>query len=263
MPVHGFFFEMKKNEGLLIDISGTLVVDGVISNKIREWFIRLMDRRVPFLLITNTTIQSRSQVAESLRSSGLSISEDRILNPEHAAFDFLQQKHGNSTLRILLHEAECNWDEFKIDNKYPEFIILGDIGSRFTRNFLDEILRQLLAGSNLIALHKSRFWKDGKHLRIDIGGYIALLEYASAKKALIIGKPSVEYFRIACKKLELPPENVLMIGDDIYSDGIAAKEAGLNSAIVKTGKYREDFDEMANENGIQIFNDLSEINFIN
>lgn len=263
MPMHGFFFKMKRIKGLLIDISGTLIIDGIVSHKIREWFIRLIDSRFPFLLITNTTVQSRSQVAESLRSNGLSIAEDRILNPEHAAFNFLKQKYGNSTLRILLDEAECSWDEFKIDNESPEFIILGDVGGRFTRDFLDEILRQLLAGSNLIALHKSRFWKDDMQLRIDIGGYVSLLEYASARKALIIGKPSAEYFRAACKKMELSPENVLMIGDDIYSDGIAAKEANLNSAIVKTGKYRKDFDKIANENGIQIYNDLSEITLIN
>ena len=41
--------------------------------------------------------------------------------------------------------------------------------------------------------------------------------------------------------LELPPENVAIVGDDIDSDIGGGQEAGLTGILVQTGKYRKTY----------------------
>lgn len=73
---------------------------------------------------------------------------------------------------------------------------------------------------------------------LDIGGFVTALEYATGCEAMLIGKPSADFFRIALKDMRLPAAQVLMVGDDIDADVGGAQRAGLAGALVKTGKYR-------------------------
>lgn len=55
-----------------------------------------------------------------------------------------------------------------------------------------------------------------------------------------MGKPSRTFFSLAVARLEggLSPAQVLMVGDDIRDDVLGAQSAGLQGALVRTGKYR-------------------------
>ena len=80
---------------------------------------------------------------------------------------------------------------------------------------------------------------------LDLGTYVAAIEYATDKEAKVLGKPSAFFFHLICKQLGVRPEEALMVGDDIESDIGGAMDAGLRTALVKTGKYREDFAKQA------------------
>ena len=54
-----------------------------------------------------------------------------------------------------------------------------------------------------------------------------------------MGKPEKNFFDLAVKDLELIKDNILMIGDDIISDIKGAKDFGIKTIQVKTGKYQE------------------------
>jgi ribonucleotide monophosphatase NagD (HAD superfamily) len=53
-----------------------------------------------------------------------------------------------------------------------------------------------------------------------------------------MGKPSAAFFREVTDSLALPPAECLMIGDDVEADVCGAYAAGLQAALVQTGKYR-------------------------
>src|SRR5690606_36950964 len=78
-------------------------------------------------------------------------------------------------------------------------------------------------------------------LQMDIGGFIEALEYASGTKAMIIGKPSADFFNAALEDMQLEAREVGMIGDDIDSDVGGAQQAGLKGILVRTGKYRQSY----------------------
>lgn len=78
---------------------------------------------------------------------------------------------------------------------------------------------------------------------MDIGGFVDGLEYASGVKAMIIGKPSADFFQIALDDMGLKPGEAAIIGDDIDADVGGGQQAGLKGILVKTGKYRQSYAE--------------------
>lgn len=57
--------------------------------------------------------------------------------------------------------------------------------------------------------------------------------------AIVIGKPSPDFFEMALKDMGLAASEVALVGDDIDSDVGGGQRAGLTGILVKTGKFRE------------------------
>ena len=64
------------------------------------------------------------------------------------------------------------------------------------------------------------------------------MEYASGKRATLVGKPAPAMFRSALADIGLDGAEVVMVGDDILSDVGGAQGAGIAGVLVETGKYR-------------------------
>jgi len=79
-------------------------------------------------------------------------------------------------------------------------------------------------------------------LALDAGPFVAGLEYATSRAAILAGKPSPEFFRAAVASLPAgsAESGLAMIGDDLWSDVRGAQEAGYRGWLVRTGKFRED-----------------------
>ena len=59
------------------------------------------------------------------------------------------------------------------------------------------------------------------------------------KKSILMGKPEKKFYNMAIEDMRVPKNEVVMIGDDILSDIKGAKDIGIKTIQVKTGKYQE------------------------
>jgi ribonucleotide monophosphatase NagD (HAD superfamily) len=105
---------------------------------------------------------------------------------------------------------------------------------------MQEAFEYLMAGAALIALSRDRYWLREDQLVLDAGPFVAGLEFASGRSALVAGKPSPAFYAAALRSLGLDtPGAAAMVGDDIWSDVQGAQRAGLQGWLVRTGKYRQ------------------------
>ncbi len=126
---------------------------------------------------------------------------------------------------------------FELVDEAPEAVVLGDLYRDFTWERLNQLFGFLRDGARLIALHKNRVSRRGTEIALDLGPFVAALEYASGREALVVGKPSRAFFELALADLELEAEAVAMVGDDIEADIGGAQAAGLRAIQVETGKF--------------------------
>ena len=108
------------------------------------------------------------------------------------------------------------------------------------RSYYDKVFQLVMSGSEIIALHKGKYWQTTIGLQVDIGAFVAGIEYVTNKQAVVIGKPSSAFFDAGIDALGCSKKHIVMIGDDIESDVGGAQRAGIMGALVKTGKYRKE-----------------------
>ncbi len=121
----------------------------------------------------------------------------------------------------------------------PEAVVIGDVGERWSHRLLNEAFRYVMDGAHLLALQRGRYWLGPAGAEIDAGAYVAALEYATGREAVVCGKPNPEFFEGVVADLGAQPP-IAMIGDDLWSDIQGAQQAGLEGWLVRTGKFRQD-----------------------
>jgi HAD superfamily hydrolase (TIGR01458 family) len=246
-------------KAFLIDIGGTVASHEKLYPGVAEWLAGIQNQGKSFLLLTNTTIATRSSIQAFLKAQGLDLDKTQILNPETAAFHWLANNHPDKRLQLVLPAKEQNWSQFNLVNADPEVILLGDMGEGMTRDLLKDLMQKILDGARLVALHKSRYWQKKDELDLDLGAFVALLEYATGTDATIIGKPSPDYFKTALAILNVSAAETTMIGDDLESDAIAAINAGIKANLVQTGKFRSQDRDRARKHNISIYPSLAHV----
>jgi HAD superfamily hydrolase (TIGR01458 family) len=226
--------------GLLIDLDGVCHVDGAVVPGAPEALRTLSEAGVPVRFITNTTTRSRRGLHQRLTAMGLPISEDTVFSAPRAAARFLRE-HGGLRARLVVADAvREDFAGVELDETAPQAVVIGDIGTGWSYELLDGIFRQVLAGARLVALHKGRYWQTAQGLSLDIGAFVAGLEYATRQEALVIGKPAPAFFLQAIADLGLPAGDLAVVGDDIDSDIGGGQACGLTGIQVRTGKWRAD-----------------------
>ncbi len=146
---------------------------------------------------------------------GFGIDAQQILSAPVAARNYLRQRGSPRCLLVLRDEVKADFSEFPQSDADAEAVVIGDIGDTWSYALLDRIFRVLMNGAELVALHRNRYWQANGGLKLDIGAFVAGLEYATGRTATIIGKPRREFFDAALLQIGVSASDTAMIGDDI------------------------------------------------
>ncbi len=232
--------DLSTVRGFLLDLDGVLYVGDQVIEGARE-SLEMLRRHYPCRFITNTSTKSLASLHRKLTAMGFSIFREEIISAPQAVVLFLRSQGTPVCHLLLADDVRKDFSCFPQSDTRAEFVIVGDIGDRWNYVVLNRAFRLLFEGAALLAVHKNRFWQTEEGLNLDIGAFVAALEYASAKEARIFGKPSPDFFKMALEDLGLQPDQVAIVGDDIDSDIGGGRQVGLMGILVRTGKYRESY----------------------
>ncbi len=226
-------------KGVLCDLDGVLYVGDRPIRGAVEAVTRLRELNLPCRFTTNTTTCSLKALLEKLVGMGLPVVDKELFGVIRAAQEYLRQK-GQPSCHLLLTEGPAgDFAEFPISDTKPDVVLIGDVGKTWDYELISRVFEMVMGGAEMVALHKGRYWQTETGLRVDIGAFVAGLEYVTDQAATVIGKPSESFFRLALEDLASPPEEVVMVGDDLFGDIEGAQKAGMKGILVRTGKFRE------------------------
>lgn len=228
-------------KAVLFDLDGVLFVGKKLIPGAVETVERLRQAGIIVRFVTNTSTLSLISLQARLEALGFVAAVEEIMSAPQATIQYLKQQQNPVCKLLLAEDVKKDFACFDQSEQYANYVVIGDIGDTWSYALLNEVFHCLVNGAQLIAIHKNRFWQTEGGLQLDIGAFVTGLEYASNTKAILMGKPSAQFFQMAVNALGLMPSQVLMIGDDIDADVGGAQDAGLHGVLVKTGKYRETY----------------------
>jgi HAD superfamily hydrolase (TIGR01458 family) len=224
----------------LVDLDGVLYVEDEPIPGAVDAVDRLRSTGIALRFLTNTTVRSRVRTLGKLSRLGFRVEPDELLTPAALAVRRCRARGLDRVALVMNDEVKEDFAELEETDAGCQAVIVGDLGDAFDYDVLNRAFRQVMEGAELIALQKNRYWKRSDGLALDVGPFVAALEYATRREAYVVGKPAQTFFAESVGSLPAGEGAVAMIGDDVESDIGGALAAGLVGVLVRTGKFRED-----------------------
>lgn len=222
-------------EALLLDLSGVLYDGDTVIPGAVEAVARAQRSELDIRFITNTSQTTGDLLLGQLRGMGFELEAAQLFTAVDAARQWLRQRQ----LRPFCLVHDNIREEFApFEQRDPNAVLIADAAAGFTYANLNRAFQLCMEGAPLLGVGYNRYFQRGGQLHLDAGPFIRAVEFAAGVEAVIVGKPSVEFFAQVMASTTARRGHTLMIGDDVFGDIEGALNAGLRAALVRTGKYR-------------------------
>lgn len=231
----------KQIKGLMLDMDGTFYMGDILLPGALDFLAFLNEHDLPFSFLTNNSSKSGLDYQRKLIGLGVKEADARVYTSGDATIDYVLRHHqgekvflmGTRSLRESFLEAgiELVQDE-------PDLIVLG-YDTELTYPVLTRFCDFVRAGLPYLATHPDVNCPVLGGYAPDIGAMMAMIEASTGRKAdLILGKPNPGIVEGLAYKWGLKNEELLMVGDRLYTDIMMGKTAGVKTALVLTGEAK-------------------------
>lgn len=237
--------KLQTNIPLLIDFDGVIRLGKKTAEDANEFFKFIKDKNIPSCILSNSTLRNGKDIKQFLADNKI---ETNIpaLSCADASIDYIKEHYKRVAVFASLSIKVMCKDLLNYRN--PEAVIVGDLSNKWSYEILNEIFRFVYSGADFIAMQMNKFWSpDDENLYLDAGSFITAVEFATGKKAKLIGKPSSIFFYSGLKTLGVKEDSkFLMLGDDLETDIFGAQNLGGKGILIYTGKTEYPLDKNSN-----------------
>lgn len=230
---------------VLLDMDGVLYHGMTPLPGAPEFIQRL---QLPCVFITNNPILPASDVASKLQQLGFARPESRniITSSEVTAAVLAQRKPGFGYFAIGadgLHQTLAQYG--RADTVNADFVVVGE-GPGISYVALTTAINLILQQQAVLVSTNPDNTVDasdanGRHQVLPGGGsLVAPLVAATGVQPLTIGKPEPLLYQAAMDRLGVRAQACLMIGDRPDTDILGAARLGMQTALVRTGRFGVD-----------------------
>jgi HAD superfamily hydrolase (TIGR01450 family) len=201
------------------------------------------------MVLTNTSARGADGLAEDLRRIGFDLPPDAIQTTFDAAGEYVRYRFGptkvlcigtpalQERLRREGHEVlplhRCREARAVVVGRDLEFNIDRMVAAA---KAIDE-------GALFIALNMDvRLPVEGGDYTAAAGPMVAAISMLAYKEPEVLGKPSAAFFELALRRLDVPPQKAVMVGDNVDTDIKGGKRAGLFTVLITQSNVQPDAD---------------------
>ncbi|WHY82135.1 TIGR01457 family HAD-type hydrolase [Siminovitchia fortis] len=254
---------MKKYEGYLIDLDGTMYRGKESIPEAAQFVARLNKKGIPYLFVTNNSSKTPGQVADHLNHFGIEAKEEDIFTTSMAAADYLYENHPDTSVYVIgetglisaLQEKGLN-----LTDKDPEAVIMG-IDRKITYEKLAKACLFVRNGALFFSTNGDTALPTEKGLLPGNGAITSVVSVSTQTEPIFIGKPHSIIMEQALKVLGSPKEKTLMVGDNYDTDILAGINIKMDTLLVHTGVTTKEALEMKEKQPSYVLNSLAEWQF--
>lgn len=235
---------LRAVRGVLFDMDGVIYVGTRPLPGVQEAIDYLTSTGRAFLFVTNNASKTPEQFVGRLAEMDIHVRPDQVLGSAEATACWLAAQvadHGwprgpvivvgQDGLRVALQK---NGFELTTDPHAAAYAVAG-INFALTYEELANAALAIRAGAKFIGTNSDVTYPSERGPLPGAGSILALLATASGQQPLVIGKPNRGMYEQALARLNLQPDQTLMVGDRYDTDISGAISLGLWTAGVLTG----------------------------
>jgi HAD superfamily hydrolase (TIGR01450 family) len=236
--------------GIVLDLDGTVWVDGRMISGALDCLRWLRDTGYPVVYLTNNPVRPEAYAAR-LSAGGMPTSPDEVITASGLLHVHLRETAPGARLYILADpDVRAQFEpDFRLSEDPAQIdVVVATSPAALDYAGLTVAFRALRRGARFLATNADPSWVSPDGVEVPHAGAVIGALEASAKRTveLVAGKPSRLAAERVQRRLDRPPAEILVLGDNLDTDMRFACENGMASVLVLTGVARRD--ELADTN---------------
>ena len=224
--------------GLILDMDGVLWRGNEPIGDLRAIFSQINRLGLTTVFATNNSSLSPTAYQKKLAGFGVKVQADQIITSATAVAMYLKENFASSSAVYVIGEEGLRQSiraaGFNISSNGACAVIVG-LDRELSFEKLREATLLIRAGAVFIGTNPDRTYPSPEGLTPGAGSIIAAIEAATDTQPVILGKPYPHLLELSVKRLNLPQDQILLVGDRLETDIAGGQNAGLKTALVLTG----------------------------
>jgi len=239
--------KLRQKKLFVLDLDGTIYLSDKLIKGADEFIETIRQRGKDFIFLTNNSSRSGKVYVEKLKGLGIDVDESQVMTSGKATILYLKRLKPEAKIFLLgtpsLEEEflEAGFTLIKDKKDKPDYVVFG-FDKTLTYEKMWMACDFILDGAGYIATHPDLNCPlEGGKFMIDTGSFLKAIE-ASIQRTpdVIIGKPNKFIIDIIKNEKRVEDEDLVMVGDRLYTDILGASNAGIDSVLVFSGETTRD-----------------------
>lgn len=222
-----------------LDMDGTVYLGEKWIDGALEFLKRVEESGREYVFITNNSSKNPSVYVEKLHRMGLNVGEEKIITSGQAAICYLQEHFSGKKVFLLGNTMLC--EQFGqagivLEDENPDVVVTA-FDTSLNYDKMCKACDFVRSGLPYIATHPDYNCPTENGFIPDIGAIHEFI-HASAFRYpdCIIGKPNSYIVDYLVTRVGVKRNEIVMIGDRLYTDIAAGVNNGLKSILVLSGE---------------------------
>ncbi|MDF2820328.1 MAG: HAD-superfamily hydrolase, subfamily [Clostridiales bacterium] len=236
-------YNIKNKKFFLLDMDGTIYLDGELFEYSLDFLNYVKSIGGKYVFLTNNSSKSINDYIEKLKKLSIEVDSSNFMTSSQATSLHLRQHSKYNKIYVLGTESfkqELIEDGLNIVDEYTNDIdcLLVGFDTELKYSKLDDACRILTRDVEYLATNPDLLCPTSFGFIPDCGSICNMIETATAKKPVYIGKPNPKMVELAMEANGFSKEETIVIGDRLYTDIACGINAGVSTGVVLTGETK-------------------------
>lgn len=236
---------LKQIKHVALDMDGTIYLGSRLFPYTLDFLAKLTRAGIGYSFLTNNPTRSVADYLNKLANMGINASETNMYTTSLAAIDYIKQQNPTARRLFMLGTpsmqqqfAKAGYESCEDSAEDRPDVLVVAFDTTLTYERLCRAAWWALQGVPYIATNPDRVCPtDQPTVLVDCGSLQKCIEHATGRKPdIVLGKPDPTMLDGICRRHNLAPSQIAMVGDRIYTDIAMAHNAGAFGVLVLSGE---------------------------
>jgi HAD superfamily hydrolase (TIGR01457 family) len=246
-------------------MDGTIYLGDELIDGSKRFLETIKEKGKRYIFLTNNSSKNKKTYVDKLNKLGIQASEEEVFTSGEATTMYLKKAKAGAKVYLLgtkALEEEFERAGFVLEkerHKKIDYVVLG-FDTSLTYEKLWAACEYISEGVEYIATHPDfNCPLANDKFMPDAGSMAAFIEASTGKTPIVIGKPNKEVIESIASKYGLNREDMVIVGDRLYTDIKTGANAGIASILVYSGETNEEDYRNSEIRADYVFNSVKDI----
>ena len=232
---------LRNKKLFLLDMDGTIYLGDRLFGCTESFLDAVKAIGARSIFLTNNSSKSADDYVRKLNGLGIACGRQDLFTSVEASAIYIRKEHPGAKVfaagtRAMVSELSGFGVDVTEEPSDDASVVLQGFDTEMTYEKVSYACRLIDRGASFLACNVDKVCPVEEGYIPDCGSICEMIASATGRKAHFLGKPQPEMITGLLSKLEMGPEDAVMVGDRLYTDIACGINAGVDTVLVLSGE---------------------------